>query len=109
MAADPSIQRLSTFLHLLSHPPRLRTFLELLERELDIAALSSALAVSASTSSRHVAMLRAHGLVEETRRGRRVFYRATKPGLDAWIREGLRLVQRDHVASHAFEGAPAND
>jgi DNA-binding transcriptional ArsR family regulator len=83
--------------------------LELLERELDVTALAATLSVSASTSARHVAMLRAHGLVEKRRRGRQVFYRATKPGLDAWIREGLRLVQREAGAPRAFEAAPAND
>ncbi|MCS6911915.1 MAG: metalloregulator ArsR/SmtB family transcription factor [Myxococcales bacterium] len=93
-------KELAVLLSVLSHPYRVRIVLELREGERDVGTLQEALGTSHSAVSQHLAVLRSHRLVAERRAGRHVFYRLCQPDLARWLREGLRLLQRDlHVSA----------
>jgi DNA-binding transcriptional ArsR family regulator len=80
-------------LSVLSHPHRLRIIEELGPDERDVASLQSALGISHSGVSQHLAQLRSLALVVERREGRHVFYRLLQPKLAAWLLEGLRFIE----------------
>lgn len=84
--------KLGRMLGVLSHPHRLRIIEELGPDERDVASLQSALGISHSGVSQHLAQLRAVALVVERRAGRHVFYRLPHPKLAAWLLEGLCFI-----------------
>ncbi len=95
---------LADLLKLLAHPDRLRLIEALRLGEKDVTSLALALALPATRISQHLALLRAHRLVEERRAGRSHFYRLAQPQLAAWIVEALpfvdarsRLGEADHI------------
>ena len=72
----------------LADPTRRAVFERLAEREMSVSDLTAGFAVSQPAISQHLAALRAAGLVEERREGRRAFYRARPDGLGplaAWV------------------------
>ncbi|HRQ57179.1 MAG TPA: metalloregulator ArsR/SmtB family transcription factor [Azoarcus taiwanensis] len=79
---------------LLSDPTRLRCAL-LLHRELSLCVceLTEALELSQPKISRHLAMLREGGLVQDERRGQWVHYRL-HPSLPGWVVEVLDSARR---------------
>jgi len=85
--------KLGRMLGVLSHPHRLRIVEELGPEERDVASLQSALGISHSGVSQHLAQLRSLALVVERREGRRVFYRLPQPHLALWLLEGLRFIE----------------
>ena len=85
--------KLGRMLGVLSHPHRLRIIEELGPDERDVASLQSALGISHSGVSQHLAQLRSVALVAERREGRHVFYRLPDPNLAAWVLEGLRFIE----------------
>jgi DNA-binding transcriptional ArsR family regulator len=99
-------RELADLLKLLAHADRLRLIEELRLGEKDVTGLASALALPATRVSQHLALLRAHRLVEERRDGRSHFYRLAHPQLAAWIVDALqfvdirnRLDEADHIDS----------
>ena len=84
---------LSEIFKLLSHPDRIRLVEELRRNELDVNSLHEKLDIPATRVSQHLALLRAHRLVEERREGRHVFYRLSQPALADWIIDGLSFVE----------------
>ena len=85
--------KLGRMLGVLAHPHRLRIIEELGPDERDVASLQSALGISHSGVSQHLAQLRSLALVVERREGRHVFYRLPQPNLAAWLLEGLRFIE----------------
>jgi DNA-binding transcriptional ArsR family regulator len=85
-------RELAELLKLLAHPDRLRMIEELRSGEKDVSSIAEALMLPATRVSQHLAMLRAHRLVEERRDGRNHFYRLRHPHLAAWIVEALQFV-----------------
>lgn len=85
-------RELADLLKLLAHPDRLRLIEELRFGERDVTSIATALALSASRVSQHLAMLRAQRLVEERRVGRTHFYHLVQPNLAAWIVDALQFV-----------------
>lgn len=85
--------KLGRMLGVLAHPHRLRIIEELGPDERDVASLQSALGISHSGVSQHLAQLRSLALVVERREGRRVFYRLPRPSLAAWLLDGLRFIE----------------
>ena len=85
-------RELADLLKLLAHPDRLRLIAQLRSTESDVTGLAAALALPATRVSQHLALLRAHRLVEERRAGRTHFYRLVHPALAAWIVEALPFV-----------------
>lgn len=64
----------------LGHPIRLRILCLLLEQHRQcVCRMLPALGVPQPTLSRHLAILRGHGYIEDEREGTMVFYRVTDP------------------------------
>lgn len=99
----------------LAHADRLRLIEELRHGEKDVTTLGLALSLPSSRVSQHLALLRAHRLVEERRDGRNHFYRLAQPFIADWILEALPLVdirarldEAEHIdAARALWSAPA--
>lgn len=99
-------RELADFLKLLAHADRLRLIEELRLGEKDVTGLAAALELPAARVSQHLALLRAHRLVEERRDGRNHFYRLAHSHLATWIVDALqfidirnRLEEGDHIDS----------
>jgi DNA-binding transcriptional ArsR family regulator len=86
-------KELATVFGVLSHPERLQIVEELGGGELDVATLTAILGVSQAKTSRQLAILRAHRVVQERQEGRHVYYRLADPALAAWIADGLRFIE----------------
>jgi len=99
----------------LAHADRLRLIEELRHGEKDVTTLGLALSLPTSRVSQHLALMRAHRLVEERRDGRNHFYRLAQPFIADWILEALPLVdirgrldEAEHIdAARALWSAPA--
>jgi len=92
-------KELADFLGVLAHPRRIRILEELRDEERDVNSLQSALEISHSGVSQHLAVLRAHRLVLERREGRHVFYRLRQPELARWLLDGMRFLQANQETS----------
>ena len=85
-----------TFFKCLSDDTRLKSLLLLqLKKELCVCDLMSALQESQPKVSRHLADLRACGLVLDKRQGKWVYYRINKE-LPAWALKVLTLAAKEH-------------
>lgn len=89
----------------LSNPHRVRLIEELRSGELDVNGLQTAMGISHSGVSQHLAVLRAHRLVSERRDGRHVYYTLRQPALADWILEGLRFLEGEIAHSHNIRDA----
>ena len=83
----PHLERLARTLRLLANPDRLRVLMMLASKECDVGSLARQSKLSSSRVSQHLALLRAHGVVHDRRKGRHVYYRLRRPELAQWIRE----------------------
>jgi ArsR family transcriptional regulator len=63
----------------LGHPARLQIVEELAADECCVCELVDAVGLGWSTVSRHLAVLKAAGVLEDEKRGQQVFYRLTLP------------------------------
>lgn len=89
-----------TFFKCLSDDTRLKSLLLLqLRKELCVCDLMRALQESQPKVSRHLADLRACGLVLDERRGKWVYYRISKE-LPAWALKVLALAAKEHGAHY---------
>lgn len=75
----------SSVLKALAHPARLRMLCELRGGERCVCELRDLVALDLSTVSKHLALLRAAGLVRDERRGAQVFYRLCSPEVTALL------------------------
>ena len=106
-------RELADLLKLLAHADRLRMIEELRHGERDVTSLATALQLPSTRVSQHLALLRAHRLVEERRDGRNHFYRLAHAHLADWILDALpfvdirtRLDEAEHIdAARALWGA----
>jgi ArsR family transcriptional regulator len=89
----------STFFKCMSDDTRLKSLLLLyLHKELCVCDLMTALNESQPKVSRHLAELRACGLVQDERRGKWVYYRLHQQ-LPDWARKVLQLTAKEHRSS----------
>ncbi|WP_237064948.1 metalloregulator ArsR/SmtB family transcription factor [Microbulbifer guangxiensis] len=90
-------------LHLYRHlgeETRLRILLLLAaESELCVCELTEALHAGQPKISRHLALLREAGLLDDQRRGRWIFYRLAG-SLDSWAREVIELTRKQAPSPH---------
>lgn len=96
-------RELADLFRLLAHADRLRLIEELRGGEKDVTGLAQSLHLPATRVSQHLALLRAHRLVEERRDGRSHFYRLVPAHLADWIIDALPFVdirQRLEDAAH---------
>lgn len=87
-------RELAEIFKVLAHPDRVRLVEELSAGERDVNTLHERLNLPAARVSQHLALLRAHRIVEERRDGRHVYYHLTQPELAAWIVDGLDFLEK---------------
>ncbi len=77
---DPAVyQRQARVLKALANPARLRMVDRLSAGEASVGCLTALVGLDQSTVSKHLAVLRAHGIVADRRAGNMVFYRLLTP------------------------------
>lgn len=83
----------------LAHPSRLLIVDELSRGERCVCELTELVGAEMPTVSRHLALLRAAGIVEDERRGTQVFYRLKAPCVTNFFKclEALEQAQRREV------------
>ena len=72
----------------LGHPVRTQIVFGLLDRECNVKHMTECLRVPQAGVSQQLAVLRAAGVVEYTRKGNQVCYRVSKP----WLRKLVRTI-----------------
>ena len=92
----------SDLLKVLAHPHRLRIVEEIGAGELDVNSLQERLDINQTGVSQHLAVLRAHKIVQERREGRSVFYHLQQPELAAWLLDGLKFLTEEESAAAAI-------
>lgn len=85
---------LAQFLKILAHPDRIRLIETLREKDCDVGTLASILGIPSARVSQHLALMRAHRLVDEHREHRNRLYHLKDPELAAWIVEGLSFLEK---------------
>lgn len=86
-------KELSEIFKILAHPDRVRVIEELGAGECDVNTLVDKLDLPGPRVSQHLAMMRAHRIVEERREGRHHYYRLIQPEIANWIVEGLDFIE----------------
>lgn len=86
-------KELAGIFKVLSHPDRIRLVEELRNGKVDVNTLHEKLELPASRVSQHLALLRAHRIVADSRDGRRVYYQLTQPDLAEWVVDGVRFIE----------------
>jgi DNA-binding transcriptional ArsR family regulator len=86
-------KQLAALLGVLGHPHRIRIVEILRGGERDVNTLQSALGISHSGTSQHLAIMRTNQVVVERREGRRVLYRLVNPDLANWLEAGFRYLE----------------
>ncbi len=93
MAAQANtVDDLADLVKVISHPDRLRLIATLRREELDVQGLAETLSLPATRVSQHLAVLRAHRVVDRRNEGRRRRYRLSEPAMATWILGGLKFV-----------------
>lgn len=88
-------RQFAEFCKVLSNPRRVLVLEELGSAERDVSSLTGSLQVSQSSISQHIAVLRAHKLIDERRAGRTVFYSLRNRELALWIADGLKFTGKE--------------
>ncbi len=102
-------RELSAFLKVIAHPDRVQIIEELKGGELEVSTLSERLGVPATRISQHLALLKAHRLVEERRSGRFHHYGLADRELADWLLDGVKFLehraQSDIAAQKVIDAA----
>lgn len=102
-------RELSALLKVIAHPDRVRIIEELRTGALDVTALSERLGIPATRISQHLALLKAHRLVDERRDGRHHHYSLFERALADWLLDGVRFLehraQSDIAAQQVIKAA----
>jgi len=91
---DALLRRKADLLKAFAQPTRLRILELLAEGERCVCEIQPAVEGEQSNVSKHLAFLRARGLVVAERQGMRVFYRLADPRILALLREADTLLLR---------------
>lgn len=86
-------KQLAELFKALAHPDRIRLVEELRQEELDVHTLAERLDLPDPRVSQHLAVLRAHMIVEERKEGRHVYYHLSDDALSDWVLDGLRFLE----------------
>ncbi len=102
-------RELSALLKVMAHQDRVRIIEELRPGALEVSTLSERLGVPATRVSQHLALLKAHRLVEERRDGRYHHYSLAERELADWLLDGVRFlehrVRSDIAAQEVIDAA----
>jgi len=99
VAQDNTLKPVSELFGALSHPTRLKLIGLLMRQEMDVSHLQAALGVSQSSVSQHLGLMKQHGLLQERRQGKHVFYSIRSPQIKAVIQSAIQLITINAVAS----------
>lgn len=91
------LKSVASLFQVLSHPDRIRILSVLHSQEMDVTHLHEALELSQSSVSQHLKLLKMHGLVDEHREGRRIFYHLTIPEIQNIIQAGVELQTKEQM------------
>jgi len=83
--ADSGFRRQATVLKALANETRLAIVHRLAEGECSVGELTSLVSSDRTTVSKHLALLRAHGIIIDRREGNMVFYRLLTPCVSAFF------------------------
>lgn len=86
-------KELAEIFKIIAHPDRIRIIEELRADEKDVNTLAQALDLPGARVSQHLALMRAHRVVEERRDGRHHYYHLIQPEIAGWIVEGVDFVE----------------
>jgi len=86
-------KELADIFKVIAHTDRIRLIEELRAGEKDVNTLSKGLDLPSPRVSQHLALLRAHRIVEERREGRHHYYYLVQPEIAGWIVEGVDFVE----------------
>ena len=86
-------KELSELMKIISHPDRLRLIEEMRTGERDVNTLAETLNLPQARVSQHIALMRAHRLLAETRDGRRHLYSLKQPKIADWILDGIDFIK----------------
>lgn len=78
-AEKDALKRQVTVFKALAHPTRLQMVQMLADGELCVCVFQEKFGIDFSTVSRHLAILRNAGIIDDEKRGKNVFYRLVKP------------------------------
>ncbi len=73
------LDRMSAALKVLAHPHRLKAVELLCDHELSVGELAAQMSLPPAACSQHLNLMRAHGLLRASRRGRVVYYEVCNP------------------------------
>lgn len=95
-------RKMAELFKLLAHPDRIRLIEELGSGEKAVGELAECTDLPTARVSQHLALLRAHRVVEERAHGRHRYYHLLQPGFATWIVDGLDFVEgREQVVDAA--------
>ncbi len=97
-------RELSALLKVIAHADRVRIIEELRSGALEVSTLSERLALPATRVSQHLALLKAHRLVEERREGRYHHYSLAEPALAEWLLDAARFLDQRARSDLAARG-----
>lgn len=83
---DPLFGTLAGYFAALAEPSRLRIMHAICEKERSVGAIAAATGISQPNVSRHLRLMRLHGLVRHRRAGNLVYYRVADRGIPAVCR-----------------------
>ena len=86
-------KELAEIFKIIAHPDRIRIIEELRSDEKDVNSLAQGLDLPSPRVSQHLALMRAHRIVEERRDGRHHYYHLIQPEIAGWIVEGVDFVE----------------
>ena len=86
-------KELADIFKITANPDRIRIIEELRSGEKDVNTLVELLELPGPRVSQHLALMRAHRIVEERREGRHHYYHLLQPEIANWIIEGLAFVE----------------
>lgn len=93
----------------LAHPTRLWMVERLAEGEVCVCQFVEAVGVDFSTISKHLAVLKRAGLVEDERRGKQVFYRLRVPCVVGFLRCVDAVVQQETAVGCPVCASPGEE
>ena len=97
LLADDVLERAADCLKVMAHPVRLRIVNVLMLGEFAVHEIAALSKTSANQTCEHLRLLKGHGLLTSTRRGRTVYYKIIAPQLPGLI----ECIQKNCTINHS--------
>lgn len=96
------IKAAADLFNVLSNPMRLQIIILLNEGEKDVKEIHERLGLSSSNASQHLAILRAHHLVDLRQEGTRAFYKLRNKKVIDIIRQAIKFLELEFLEAEAL-------